>query len=115
MVEKLMRRRFQIVVGMCAALVLENVVGCGGKQEPAKAAESNPWADYKGTYAGAPEARTAEPAKPKSSSTDAKAMAGTVAGESKPDEEAAAPAVPTKKAAGKKHPKGAAKKAPKGS
>jgi len=115
MVGKLMRWRFQRVVGVCAALVLGNVAGCGGKHETAKAPEVNPWADYKGTYAGASEARTAEPVKPKaSSSTDAKAMAGTVAGESKPDEEAAAAAAPPKKAVAKKHPKGVVKKAPKG-
>ena len=108
-----MRRSFAIVASLFAALVLSSAVGCGGgKHEPAKAPEGNPWADYKGTYAGAPEARTTEPVKPKSS--DSKAMVGSVASDSKTDEDAAAPAVPTKKAAGKKRTKAVAKKAPKG-
>jgi len=115
MVENLMRRSFEIVVGLLAALVLSSAVGCGGgKHEPAKAPETNPWADYKGTYAGAPETRSPEPVKPKSSAADSKAMVGSVASASKTDEDAAAPAVPTKKAAGKKRPKAVAKKAPKG-
>jgi hypothetical protein len=113
MVENLMRRSLEI--GLFAALVLSSAMGCGGgKHEPAKAPETNPWADYKGTYAGGPDTRTPEPVKAKASSTDAKAMTGSVASESKTDEDAAAPAVPTKKAAGKKRPKAVAKKAPKG-
>ncbi len=110
MVEKLMRATFEIVGGLFAALVLGSALGCGGgKHEPAKAPETNPWADYKGTYAGAP-----EPVKSKPSATDSKAMVGSVTSESKTDDDAAATAVPTKKSAGKKRPKATAKKTPKG-
>ena len=112
MVEKLMRRTLEIVGGLFAALVLGSALGCGGgKHEPAKAPETNPWADYKGTYAGAP-----EPAKSKTGATDSnsKGMVGSVTSESKTDDDAAATAVPTKKSAGKKRPKATAKKTPKG-
>ena len=110
-----MRRTSEIVGLLFAVLALGSALGCGGgKHEPAKAPETNPWADYKGTYAGAPETRTPEPVKPKSGATDSKAMVGSVAGESKTDDDAAAAAVPTKKAAGKKRPKATAKKTPKG-
>ena len=109
-----MGRSSVIVASLFAALVLGSAVGCGGgKHEPAKAPEGNPWADYKGTYAGAPEAHATEPVKPKSPSTDTKAMVGSVATASKTDEDAAAPAAPTKKATGKKRTKAVAKKAPK--
>ena len=105
-----MGRTFEIVGGLFAALVLGSALGCGGgKHEPAKAPETNPWADYKGTYAGAP-----EPVKPKPGATDSRGMVGSVTSESKTDDDAAATAAQTKKSAGKKRPKATAKKTPKG-
>ena len=113
MVENFMPRRFAIVVGLLSAILLSSAVGCGGggKQAPAQAPEGNPWADYKGTYAGAPE--PSRPAPVSAKSADTKPMAGSAASDSKTDEDAAATATPAKKAAGKKRPKAAAKKAPK--
>jgi hypothetical protein len=97
---------------LCSALLACSAIGCGGgKHEPAKAPETNPWADYKGTYAGSPEPSKPVDVKPKTDG--AKAMSGSVATETKADEDAAPP-VPTKKASGKKRPKAVAKKAPKG-
>jgi hypothetical protein len=107
-------RLLSIIVGLLASLI---VVGCGGgHKEAAKAPETNPWADYKGTYgAGGSEASTAPvveakpastaEAKPKSAKpkpTDAKAMYGGDA--AKPDEEVAtaAPAPTPRKATAKK-------------
>jgi len=114
MVENVMPRRFAIVVGLFSAVLLSSAVGCGGaKQAPAQAPEGNPWADYKGTYAGAPE--PSRPAPVSAKSADTKPMAGSAASDSKTDEDAAAPATPAKKAAAaKKRPKAVAKKAPKG-
>ncbi|CAN5888967.1 hypothetical protein BH11MYX4_BH11MYX4_52400 [soil metagenome] len=112
MVETFMRRRFEIVVGLFSALLLSSAVGCGGgKHEPAKAPEGNPWADYKGTYAGAPEPSRPAPASPKSA--DTKAMSGSAPSESKADDDAGTATAPAKKASGKKRPKAVAKKAPK--
>jgi hypothetical protein len=119
-------RHLAILLGLVASLVL---AGCGGgNREAAKAPETNPWADYKGTYAGgAAEApSSAEPAatteskptrtadakkpakgdaKPKPAPAEtAKAMYGD-GGDAKPDEEAA-PA--PRKATAKKRGKGGA-------
>ena len=53
--------RWSYIVGLLATLAL---AGCGAAK-PAQAPESNPWADYKGTYApgGTGEAPTAPEAK----------------------------------------------------
>ena len=65
MLGKSMRRSSTIVASLFAALVL-CCVGCGGgKHEPAKAPEGNPWADYKGTYAKGEDHAAAEPVTPK--------------------------------------------------
>jgi len=80
------------VVTVLSALALLASVGCGGPKGEAKTAETNPWADYKGTYAtpGTAKAETsrlkAEAAAPKA---DAKAKEAKA---DKADDAAAAPA-----------------------
>ena len=82
-----------VIVGLLASLVL---FGCSGPKSEAKAPETNPWADYKGTYAGA-----AEPA----SAAETKSASAT---ETKP----AGAAEPKPKTTTKKPGKAGAKKAP---
>lgn len=89
-----------------AAFVLASFViaGCGGGAKEAKAPETNPWADYKGTYAQAAEA----PVAPTTTAADSKPAEVAAA---KPDGSAAAPAAAPRKATGKKAgPKPGAKK-----
>ena len=129
MVDPYVMRLPLIIVGLLTSLVL---FGCGGPKREAAVPESNPWADYKGTFAAgaspeppsaaeakAPSAAEAKPAsaapkparvaaaRPKATAapSDAKAMYG-VASDAKPEEDA------SKKATSKKRSKAGAKKAP---
>ena len=90
-----------VIVGLLASLVL---FGCSGPKSEAKAPETNPWADYKGTYAGAAEPASA--AETKSASATETKPAG--AAEPKP----AGAAEPKPKTTTKKPGKAGAKKAP---
>jgi hypothetical protein len=92
-------RLLSITVGLLASLI---VVGCGGgHKEAAKAPETNPWADYKGTYAaGGAETSSATVEKP--TIADAKPATADAKPKAKPEEETATAAPTPRKAAGKK-------------
>lgn len=72
-----------IVAALIASLAL---FGCSGASKPAQAPESNPWADYKGTYAagGAGDAPTAAPVKAESKPTPEAPESKATAPEPKP-------------------------------
>ena len=83
------------VVSVLSTLVVITCAACGGSKTEAKAPETDPWSDYKGTYAtaGAPHEAKAKPeAAPKAEPKAKEAKA------EKTEEPAAAPASGSKKA-----------------
>ncbi|MDB4945053.1 MAG: hypothetical protein JWP97_4587 [Labilithrix sp.] len=89
---------------MLAVPVLLSLAGCGGPKKEAAAPETNPWSDYKGTYAGP----VSEPSSP-SAASDAKpekvASNGAALKQASAEGAGPAPAKPVKKAAKKKKKK----------
>jgi hypothetical protein len=84
-------------IALLSLLSSLSLVACAGAKGPeAQGPETNPWADYKGTYAGTAEPRAAKTAEPKSDSAKADGKAKTA--EAKPEKtEEATPAKKTSK------------------
>src|SRR5881394_2751177 len=77
-----------IICALGSTLVL---VACGGAQKEAKTTESDPWADYKGTYATTANPKpAAEASEKKEAKTDKKAKAEKGADKAEKTEKAVA-------------------------